>query len=118
MEVILKKTKITSSVLNQTMIASTIDLKTADVLGFCLLKNQKWIVLYNSSTNELRKHLMFYDVVAKSDHSSKPFWVEVKFGGKYISKSYQTNNEAESLEFVKLMNSIKIKAQTTGQFFI
>jgi hypothetical protein len=118
MEIILKKSKITNSILNQTLIANVIDLKTADVLGFCVIKNQKWIVLYKSATNELKKYLMFKEVVAETDHSDKPTWVKVNFGGIWVSKSYQTENEEGSKEFVKLMNTIKHKAENCGQFFL
>jgi len=118
MEVFLKKSKITSSILNQTFIANVIDLKTAEVLGFCVLKNQKWIVLYKSATKELKKYLMFKEAVAETDHSDKPTWVKVNFGGTRVSKSYQTENEGESQEFVKLMDTIKHKAETCGQFFL
>src|ERR1035437_6494922 len=108
MEVILKKTKVTSSILKQTLIAKVIDLETFEVLGFCISKNQKWIVLYKSSTNELRKYIMIKEVCVETDHSDKPNWVKVKFGGNWASLSYQTGNEEESQEFAKLINNIKL----------
>lgn len=118
MEIVLKKSKITGSILSQTLFAGVTDLKTFDVLGFCIVKEQKWIVLYKSDTKELRKYLMFKEAVAETDRSDNPTWVKVNFGGNWISKSYQTKNEEESQEFIELMNAIKHKSETCGQFFI
>ena len=112
MEVILKKYKITSSILNQTLYANVIDLETADVLGFCVHKDKRWTVLYNSSTNKLRKYYMVKEVIIK------PTCVEVNFYDYPITESYPTESESESQELVNLINTIKTKALACGQFFI
>lgn len=118
MEVILKKTKITGSILGQTLTASLIDLEQCDVLGFCVYKNLKWMVLYKLSTNELRKYLMFREAMAETDYSSKPYFVKVKFDGGIMTKTYQARDEAESERFVKVLNGIKHRALTAGQFYL
>ena len=59
MEVILKKTKITTSILKQTLRSTEIELGVADVLGWCIYDKQKYIVLYNSATQTRSKFPMF-----------------------------------------------------------
>jgi len=117
MEVILKKVKITSSILNQVLILKADDLKSFEVLGYCVLKNDKWIVLYNASTNELRKTLMFKEVLIDNGHSS-PFHIKVIFPSKYAPRYYDGKNDSDCQEFIKLMNQIKHQAEEKGQFFI
>ena len=118
MEVILKKVKITNSILNQTVILSSTDeLNKFEVLGFCIVKTHKWIVLYNESTNELRKFLMFKEVIVDENHST-PFWIKVIFPVTYRSAIYQGKNEEDCNEFIKSMNEIKHQAEIKGQFYI
>jgi hypothetical protein len=125
MEVLLKKSKITSSILKQTLIASFSNLKTYDVIGFCVVKGDKWIVLYESSTKEIRKFLMFKDVVIEVENKpdgqgnlEELFYVVVKFEGRYLNKKFISTDKSEAEESLTLFNDIKLKAKTKGQFFI
>lgn len=118
MEVILKKTKITNSILNQTLMANVVDLNTFEVLGFCILKNVKWIILYKPITNELRKYLMFKEVIAEIDNLGNLTQVKVSFDSNHLSRFYKTENNEEGEKFVKLMNMIKHQSIIRGQFFL
>jgi len=118
MEIILKKSKITNSILAQTITASTSDLKSSDVLGWCVYKKHKYIVLYDSVTNELRKYLMFKEVSAESKYTFEPFSVKVYFGIEFNSLHYQTKNELESQELIEQLEEVKQQAIIKGQFFL
>ena len=57
MEVLLKKTKITLSILKQTLKSNEFDLIRGEVLGWCIAfrEREKYIVIYRHDTNELSK---------------------------------------------------------------
>ena len=122
MEVLLKKSKITTGILAQALTASVTDLRYSEVLGWCMYKKLKqhsrYIVLYNSKTNELRKYLMFDELTTEHDHSSNPFSVKVYFGVHYNSLWYQTADDSESTELIKVLEKVKQQALTAGQFYI
>jgi hypothetical protein len=118
MEVLLKKSKITSSVLAQTLIASISDLKSSKVLGWCVYKKHKYIVLYNSQTNELRKYFLFKEVKSQIEHINKPFSVWVDFGIGLNSLTYTTIDQNESQELLELLEKVKQQAIMIGQFFL
>jgi hypothetical protein len=118
MEVILKKTKITSAVFKQTLTANSFDFETFEVLGFCVINNQKWILMYKSSTKELRKYLMFTDLKNEVNNSDLRYTVKVIFDNNYVPKTYATKDENESLDFIKTLNTVKHKAVTHGQIFL
>jgi len=53
MEVLLKKTKITLSILKQALKSNEFDLEMGEVLGWCIAFREKYIVIYRHDTNEL-----------------------------------------------------------------
>jgi len=121
MEVLLKKTKITKTILNQTCRSTTIDLKTGEVLGWCFYQGLKYIVIYRSGTKELSKFVLFKDLKASQidkidgEHYYK---VEVIIGGKYVPITYTSFTKVESDSFIDLLLFSKNKAISMGQFFI
>jgi hypothetical protein len=118
MQVILKKTKITKSIFNQTMTVNANDLPLYEVIGFCVINSIKWILLYNSNTNELRKYVLFVDLKKEFNNSDNIFTVKVILGSNYTPMSYSSNSEIESLEFIKKLTNIKNKSISLGQIFI
>ena len=48
MEILLKKSKITASILKQTVSATFSDMKNSSVLGWCIFNKVKYIVFYNN----------------------------------------------------------------------
>jgi hypothetical protein len=126
MEITLKKTKITSSILKQTLRSTEIDMRVGDVLGWCLFGKLKYVVIYRSDVKGLSIYPLFRDI--RSGESFAPddvgssvlvgYWVKVELGGNYIPITYQTKNEVEKDQFIKLLESIKDRAIVKGQFFI
>ncbi|WP_312081803.1 hypothetical protein [Empedobacter sp.] len=61
-EVVLKKTKITKSILSQTRWIPYKNLVGYTILGWCYIGNQKVVVSYNSETNILVKSDYYYNI--------------------------------------------------------
>lgn len=126
MEVILKKSKITSSILKQTLRSTEIDLKVGEILGWCLFNKRKYIVCYRRDIKGLSIYPLFKEIeFGKSfspDNQSEnvvvTWWVKVKLGGIYVPISYTTKDENEKDEFVKLLKTVKHNAESYGQFFL
>jgi hypothetical protein len=117
MEVILKKTKITNSIINQTLIAGSFDLLSFEILGFCVVKKYKWIILYKSSTNELRKYPYIKDVYYDDNKNyDTNIRVRVNFEGKINDITYIS--ETENLLLFKKIKEIKNNTILKGQFYI
>ncbi len=127
MEVVLKKTKITASILKQTLRSTEIDLKVGEILGWCIFgKSGKYIVCYRSDVKGLSIFPMFQDIEFGKSYSTDNqyenveigYWVKVKLGGNYLPLNYTTNDEKEKDEFVSLLKKVKHNAQCRGQLFL
>ena len=118
MEVILKKTKITSSILKQALRSTSIDLSVGEILGWCVYgKFGKYIVCYRSDTKGLSIYPMFKDI--DSAHvENNAYTVQVKLGGNYIPLKYACTDENVKNNFVEILKKAKHTAETRGQFFI
>ena len=116
MEVILKKSKLTSGILTQTVVATYAELDTFDVIGWCVHKNLKRIILYNNNTHELRKYLMIKEV------STEIYYMQhrvcIRFEGNVNSLIYNTKNDEESKVVYDKFIKLRTEALTKGQFFI
>ena len=129
MEVILKKTKITSNIIKQTNSANVSDLKTFEVLGWCNYKvgkhTHKYILLYKSATQELRVYLYFRDLkeVYINDDRGRDYYTPEKFNletktPNYVDKVYTFLKEDERDNFKKLLLEIKHQADIKGQIYV
>lgn len=118
MEVIIKKAKITSSIFNQMLIASSLNLRTFNVLGFCVFKNAKWIVLYEPSTNGLRKYPYIKDVYNEKDDYNKKLVVRINFEGRFNDEIYVVNDDQEGLDFFQKIKTVMRESTIKGQFYI
>lgn len=118
MEVILKKTKITSSILKQALRSTSIDLSVGEILGWCVYgKLGKYIVCYRSDTKGLSIYPMFENI--DSDHvENNAYTIQVKLGGNYIPLKYTCTDENDKNNFVEILKKSKHIAETRGQFFI
>jgi len=88
MEVILKKTKITSKILDQVLTISPLQEKSGfELLGWCIHNHSRYAVYYSNKSNDLRKVNIF-------------------------------NQHNSSREYQETLNSIITKAEQKGQFFI
>lgn len=126
MEVILKKTKITNSILKQTLRSTEHQLKNGEILGWCLHDKIKYIVCYVSNLQELSIYPMFKEIEFGKSYAPNEgysnvevgYWVKVKLGGNYIPLQYSTKDENEKDKFIKTLEKAKHLAIVRGQFFI
>lgn len=122
MEVILKKSKITNSILKQALRSTELDFKVGEVLGWCIYDKHKYIICYRSDIKCLSKYLMFKNLTTEQRHKTingfDNFTLNVSFEGKYVSLTYISKTKEENEALVKLLEKIKHKAQIKGQFFI
>ena len=115
MEASVRKTKITGSMLPQTLVASLDDLRNFQILGFCLHKGKRWIVL--SKEPDLRKYPFFSSAAPDSDFAKTSFWTKVVFTG-FSPNTYKTESLEKSTELAQFFNDLKQQAIAAGQFFI
>lgn len=125
MEVQLKKTKISKSILSQTVRCSDIDLNIGAVLGWCIFKSTKYIVLYRHDINQLSKFPYFKDIEFGDNYHDtlsinkiSSHWVKIKLYGNYVPLNYNCKTTEEMNIFISSLNQIKLKAETLGQFYI
>ena len=122
MEVILKKTKITNSILKQALRSTEIDFKVGEILGWCIYEKLKYIVCYRSDIKSLSKFPMFKDLTTEQRHKSingyDNFAVNVSLGGNYTPLTYVSKTKEENEEFVELLKKVKHNAEIKGQFFV
>ena len=117
MEIVLKKSKITNSILKQTLRSTLIDFKAGEILGWCIYNKEKYIICYRSDVNTLSRFPMFKDLTTEQRHESNHS-IKVSLEGNYLPIVYvsETNEDAEST--VELLKKVKHNAQIKGQFFI
>ena len=126
MEVILKKTKITSSVLKQTLRSTEKDLQSGSILGWCLFNKAKYIVCYRVELKSLSMFPMFESIELGEtfDNSDQyknvrtGFWIKIRLGGNFIPLSYTSKDEADRDSFIATLKEAKRYAIDNGQFFI
>ena len=117
MEVVLKKTKLTNSIMSQVLTLQPTEKTGFSSLGFCVYKKTKWIVLYNEDNNELRKYPMFTKVEKLIDHSPNPFQVRVTFP-TFVARPYTLLSDNEVKNLISFFNSVKDDAIDKGQIFL
>ena len=119
MEIIFKKLKINSSIMNQTLRANNIALTTYKIVGWCIHKDSSWVILYDEDTKDLKKYLMIKDVeIIDNPASTSTFSVKVGFGSKYQSFHYDFTTKEEAEVFMRRIKEIKRLSEVAGQFFI
>lgn len=117
MEVILKKSKITNSILKQTQRSSMIDLNVSESLGWGMYDKAKYMVLYRSDLNSISRYLMFERIDLKFHATTNKYTAEV-ICGRYTPLCYEFTTESERDLFLKSINNRKESAKQKGQFFI
>jgi hypothetical protein len=117
MELSLKKTKLTNSILNQTVIATLDELKVLFYpIGWCIQKNLKWVVLYNDNTSELRKLLMPKDIWSEVNYGQSK--VKIRFEGNVNILTYNVGSDEERDMCMEVFKYIKDSSNLKGQFFL
>lgn len=115
MEVILRRTKINTSIFNQTVIISAQELKESITLGWVIAKKEKWILFYNADKNLLSK--LRY-IVGITDPFVNECKLSVFFGGRYSTKEYLFDNDDKKRLFKLRLIQIKEEVDNLGQIFI
>lgn len=122
MEVILKKSRITNSILKQALRSTEMDFKTGEILGWCIYEKMKYIICYRSDIKSLSKFPMFKDLTTEQRHKAingyDNFAVNVSLGSGYKPITYVSENKEEGEVFIDLLKKVKSDAETKGQFFI
>jgi hypothetical protein len=122
MEVILKKTKITNSILKQALRSTEIDLRVGEILGWCIYDKMKYIVCYRSDIKSISRFPMFKDLTTEQRHKAingfDNFAVNVSLGGNYTPLTYVSKTKEENDSFVSLLKKVKHNAEIRGQFFL
>ena len=122
MEVILKKSKITNSILKQALRSTEIDFKVGEILGWCIYDKMKYIICYRSDIKSLSRFPMFKDLTTEQRHKSingyDNFVVNVSLGGNYTPLTYVSKTKEENESFVELLKKAKHNAEIKGQFFV
>lgn len=115
MEVVLKKSKITASILKQVPLASVSEIIAFEVLGFCKYNDARWIVLYSSASNELRRYPYPVSIISHDiDETARPY-ITVKFDNKHQPLDY-TCKPGENL--IQMFEQLRDAAIAKGQFYI
>lgn len=118
MEVVLKKTKITASILKQTLRSTSVDLSVGEIIGWCVFGNSgKYIVCYRSDTKGLSIYPMFKEIQARKLHKDD-IEVKVILSGNYLPLLYEFDSENQKDAFIDVLEKAKHAAQVRGQFFI
>ena len=121
MEVMLKKAKITNSILKQTKNSHISDIQKGRVLGFCQFEKFDFIVLHRPDINELSKFPMYRDFKIRPSQSyddDKRNVVQVSFDFRYSEVFFELQNESLALDFLERLKVIKMNAKSLGQFYV
>jgi len=70
MEVLLKRSKITTAILNQSIKFETIHLIEGKILGWCMVRDIKYLVCYYESDGIISKHVNFKSATYKNEYGS------------------------------------------------
>lgn len=117
MEVLLKKSKITSTIFNQIGIASISQLITYDILGFCINKGYRWIVLYYNETNDLKKFRLIKKVETKASGLDQ-LVCEIEFYGDSPTGTYRLDNNFNQETWLDKLLAVRDTALSKGQFYL
>lgn len=122
MEVLLKKTKITKSIFNQMQTARSKNLKSYKILGFCLLSESKWVLLYDEKTSTPFKYEfmtnIFKGVIEEDQHGYTP--PHPHYVSMYSNSTYKLplKTEQEAKDICQTLIDTMEKASELGQIFL
>lgn len=114
MEVVLKKSKITKSILNQALLAGRKEFEVGEVLGWVNFRKIPYIVFFKSDTNLIYVYPLFRSMTVEN---TPPFYTTVHFGYRDMKYTYDSNNKEEQNEFIWLLEKAKRIAEERGQFY-
>lgn len=115
-EIELKKINLKMSILKQARTSTISDFNQGQVLGWCVISNIKFIVIYVENTKTLSKYQMFKEV--KRGVYDNKMTVEVYFTSIYNPARYSVVDTDEQTDFIRLLERIKNNTESLGQFYI
>ena len=120
MEVVLRKTKITGSVLKQVQYATLEQMLKYKVLGWVSHGGFYKIILYDSNSNNIS--FTFLNAVFELDESWNPEHTEINYGAKcynpkHIAQIYKCDSKEKANDILIKLKSLKRIANSDGQIF-
>lgn len=115
-EIELKKINLKMPILKQARTSTISDFNQGQVLGWCVISNIKFIVIYVENTKTLSKYQMFKEV--KRGVYDNKMTVEVYFTSIYNPARYSVADIDEQTDFIRLLERIKNNTESVGQFYI
>lgn len=122
MEVLIKKTKITKSIFNQMHTARSKDLHSYKVLGYCLVAEKNWVLLYDEKSLTPLKYEFMTNinqgvVMPDKDEYTPPhrYYITCYSNANY-KLTFKTEKESNDVygSLIETMN----KASELGQIFL
>lgn len=118
MEVILKRTKITKAIFSQIQVASLKSIKTNIILGYCIIKGEKWVLLYDEEEKNIKKYPQIYQVKFEVSPDGKQFTTVVYFSANYISRRYVFDSIEACRNATDLISLLKDSFFSKGQIYL
>jgi len=127
MDVVIKKSKLTASILAQVFILSEQDIfsRKYTALGWCHSKGFNWMV-FQDNENNLKKCLIYSKFIEEDTteqidcHGAREnrYNLFVRFPGNIADKKFWYKTEREREAFGNCLEDLKTEALQKGQFFI
>lgn len=114
LEVQLKKSKITKSILSQTIGLLKSKMSESEAKGWCYYKERKYIVLQNLNTYQLSKFPYFSRIEEVEDS----FDVVLHYNANHEPYQYYCKTQEDKVELLLNLKSIIEEADKQGQFYI
>lgn len=121
MEVLLRKTKITKSIFNQMQYARPKEVHQYNVLGWCLVSDEKFILLYDEKTKTPFKYQWFTNLMKwkKKDEDGEtqiyPYVVSIT---RISSSNIVFKEESQAEEVYNELKRMIDKSSELGQIFL
>ena len=116
MEILLKKTKITKSILKQVPFATIDSMLNSEVVGYCIDNGSKKIIFYNPTDNSLTWYFYFQEVKPVDDTE---FSVKYKTPRGSIFQHIIKYTKGDTFkDVVVFFDNIKHEVEAKGQFYI
>lgn len=121
MDVVLRKTKITKSIMDQMQELPIAQVYTYTNLGWCIHRGIRYMVFFQNETHDIRKY-KWIQAVELEEYNPEPniksCRVVIKFGPKFIVHTHTNLSLKEAEDLARVTRSAWQDAQMTKQFFI
>lgn len=118
MEVVLKRTKITKSIVSQLEFVPSHLLSNYKVLGYCVLPKTKIVLLYDEVRNKLAKTSYKTKIWVDPISSGPGAYAKYNISGSAHTQHLNFPNEEDAKSCVFLWKRIQNNAESLGQIFI